>query len=509
MIAIGIYAARRTKSHEDYVLGGRSLHPATAALSAGASDMSGWLLMGLPGAIYAAGLIESWIAIGLTIGAWLNWKFVAPRLRAYTEVSRDSITIPSYFENRLRDSSHILRIVSAVIIIIFFTLYISSGMVAGGKFYVTAFQGSGAFTMFDNPYLTGVILVGGVTLIYTLIGGFLAATLTDVVQGVLIMLALIAVPIIGIVALGGPAAVFEGVEQIDPSRLGLFGNGDINGALILGIVSSMAWGLGYFGQPHIITRFMALKTPKDATLARRIGIGWMIVSLVGAVVSAFVGIAYIAQNGVDLQDPEKVVLVMSQLLFHPLIAGFVLSAVLAAIMSTLSSQLIVTSAAFVEDLFRLANRTAKPGLLKMLGRGIVLLVAVVAMLLASDPESSVLGLVSFAWGGFGASFGPIIILSLFWKKLTNWGALAGMVVGAVTIFLWKNASGGLFDLYELLPAFILAAIAAVVVSLVTYRQHDEIDREFTQTGRIVLGEETLESLRAERDGGATAADVAK
>ena len=475
MLAIGVYAARRTKSHEDYVLGGRVLHPATAALSAGAADMSGWLLMGLPGAVYAAGLIEAWIAIGLTIGAWLNWKLVAPRLRAYTEVASDSITIPSFFENRLRDRSRLLRITSSVIIIVFFTLYISSGMVAGGKFFETAF---------DGEYLSGLIIVGGITLAYTLFGGFLAATLTDVAQGVMIMCALIAVPIIAVVSLGGPGEVFATVERIDPAHLSMLGGEGLDGAAIISIVSALAWGLGYFGQPHIITRFMALRSPAAATAGRRIGMSWMVLSLLGAVVSGLVGLAYVTRNGIALDDPEKIVLAMSQILFHPLVAGFVLSAVLAAIMSTMSSQLVVTSAAFIEDLYRIAKRDAKPETLRLLGRVLVFIIAVVALVLAITPNDTILGLVSFAWAGFGASFGPVILLSLFWRRLTNWGALAAMVVGAATVFIWKALDT---PLYELLPAFVVAVVVGIVVSLFTPAPDADVDAEFAEVEEMVTG----------------------
>ncbi|WP_203135322.1 sodium/proline symporter PutP [Microbacterium sp. JZ31] len=469
MIAIGVYAAVKTKDHEDYMLGGRNLPPAVAALSAGASDMSGWLVMGLPGAIYAAGLIEAWIAIGLTIGAYLNWRFVAPRLRAYTEVARNSITIPSFFENRLRDRSRLLRIVSAVVILVFFTLYVSSGMVAGGVFFESAFGGD---------YLVGMLLVGGVTLAYTLFGGFLGASFTDFVQGIMILAAVLIVPVAAVVALGGFGEVGAAV---DPAHLSLVGGEAVTGATIIAIVSSLAWGLGYFGQPHIIVRFMALRSAEEAKTARRIGMGWMILSLVGAVASGFVGIAFFAGAGLD--NPETVILEMAQVLMHPLVAGLVLSAVLAAIMSTISSQLIVCSSALVEDVFRVVGKR-EPGqrLLALLGRGCVLIVAVIAILLALDPESTILELVGFAWAGFGAAFGPIILLSLFWRRLTAVGALSGMIVGAATVFLWPLLGTGL---YEIVPGFALNLLVAFVVSRMTYRRDEEVDEEFTRTGTIV------------------------
>ncbi|MEV7619069.1 sodium/proline symporter PutP [Microbacterium sp. NPDC089321] len=475
MLLIGYLAFRRTDDHEDYMLGGRNLPPWVAAISAGAADMSGWLVMGLPGAIYLSGLIEAWIAIGLTIGAYLNWLLVAPRLRAYTEVSRNSITIPSFFENRLRDTSRMLRIVSGLIILIFFTLYISSGMVAAGVFFESAFNGD---------YLVGMLLVGGITLLYTLFGGFLGASLTDVVQGLMMVVALIVVPVAAVIAIGGFGETGTLIaENAGEGHLSLLGGGAVTGGTFLAIVSALAWGLGYFGQPHIIVRFMALRSPQEAKSARRIGISWMVLSMFGAVISGLVGIAYMAKQGIELDNPETVVLLMSQTLMHPFVAGLILAAVLAAIMSTVSSQLVVCSSALVEDLYKVAQRTPpSQKRLVLMGRMAVLVVAIIAIVLAITPNDSILGLVSFAWAGFGAAFGPIIILSLFWRKLTNWGALAGMFVGAATVFIWKALDTGL---YELLPAFVLAGIAAIVVSLLTYRHNEEIQQEFTETGTML------------------------
>jgi len=478
MLYIGYRAWKKTEDHEDYMLGGRNLPPWVAALSAGASDMSGWMVMGLPGAIYLTGLIEAWIAIGLTIGAYLNWLIVAPRLRAYTEVSRNSITVPSFFENRLRDKTRLLRVLSGIVILVFFTLYISSGMVAGGKFFESSF---------DGEYVVGMVLVTVVTLAYTLFGGFLGASLTDVAQGLMMLIALILVPVAAVIAIGGveeTASVIASASEA--GHLDFFGGDGLTSVTALAIVSSLAWGLGYFGQPHIVVRFMALRSPQEAKSARRIGISWMVLSLGGAVISGLVGIAYVSSKGIDLADPETVVLVMSQTLLHPFVAGLVLAAVLAAIMSTISSQLIVSSSALIEDLYRIARRTPpSPRHLVLMGRVAVLAIAVIAALLALSPNDSILGLVSFAWAGFGAAFGPVILLSIFWRRLTNWGALAGMLVGSVTVFWWKGMHGGLFDVYELLPAFVFATIAAIVVSAATYRHNAEIEQEFTDTGTLL------------------------
>lgn len=478
MLLIGYLAFRRTTDHEDYMLGGRKLPPWVAALSAGASDMSGWLVMGLPGAIYLSGLIEAWIAIGLTIGAYLNWRLIAPRLRAYTEVSRNSITVPSFFENRLRDNTRMLRSLAGVVILVFFTLYISSGMVAGGVFFEASF---------GSEYLWGMLLVGGITVLYTLFGGFLGASFTDVVQGLMMVIALIVVPIAAVIAIGGFGETATLVSELEPNHMSLLAGGALTGGTILAILSALAWGLGYFGQPHIIVRFMALRSPREAKTARRIGMSWMVLSLGGAIFSGIVGVAYIASQGIDLGNAETVVLIMAQTLLHPLIAGLVLAAVLAAIMSTVSSQLIVCSSALVEDLYKVLKKDVPADRnLVMLGRVCVLVVSIVAIVLAINPNDTILGLVSFAWAGFGAAFGPLIILSLFWRRLTNWGALAGMFVGAAGVFIWDRAWP---EMYELLPAFLCAMIVAVVVSLLTYKDSDsqkEIQQEFTDTGAMLV-----------------------
>lgn len=473
LIAIGFYAYRRTLDHEGYMIAGRKLPSWTAALSAGASDMSGWLMMGLPGAIYVAGLIEAWIAIGLTIGAYLNWRFVAPRLRSYTEVARNSITLPSFFENRLHDGSRSLRVASGVIVLVFFTFYVSSMLVAGGEFFRLAF---------GTPYLTGMLIVASVTLLYTLIGGFLGASLTDVVQGTMMLLALLLVPIIAVFAIGGVGETTDAIREVGAGQLSLFGGEAISAAAMVGIISALAWGLGYFGQPHIIVRFMAMREPASAHAARRIGMSWMVLSLLGAVACGLVGIAYFHSFDLSLDNPEHVMLALSQLLLHPLVVGFVFAAVLAAIMSTVSSQLVVSSSAFVEDLYKMFVRQAPEGALLFLGRSCVFVVTVIATLVALQPGGTILELVAFAWAGFGASFGPAILLCLFWRKLTNWGALAGMVAGAGTVIVWVNFGPAVFgqELYEIIPGFIANVVAAVVVSLITYKPNEELDREFDQ-----------------------------
>lgn len=475
MLAIGFYAYRQTSDLDDYMLGGRRLRPGVAALSAGASDMSGWLLLGVPGAIYATGLVEAWIVIGLVIGAWLNWRFVAPRLRTYTEIANNSITVPSFFENRLRDHSHILRISAGVIILVFFTFYVSSGMVAGGVFFETSFGSS---------YVTGMLLVAGITLCYTLFGGFLGASLTDVAQALLMFAALVAIPVVAIIAAGGPGDVVSLVHAADAAHNAAQPGDEIHrtslffGGSFLAIVSAAAWGLGYFGQPHIIVRFMAMRSAADAKAGRRIGISWMVLTAGGAITTGLAGLAYFSSRGETLDNPETVFLRLAQVLFHPFIAGIVLAAVLAAIMSTISSQLIVCSSALVEDIYRAFGKEASPTKLVTYGRLGVLTVAVVAILLALDPDGSILDLVGFAWAGFGGAFGPLILLSLFWRRLTSAGAIAGMITGAVVVGVWGQNDALAGVMYEIVPAFLACAVVAIVVSLATARDDAEIQREF-------------------------------
>ncbi len=452
MLAIGIAAYRLTSNLSDYVLGGRSLNPGVTALSAGASDMSGWLLLGLPGAMYASGMNQIWIAVGLTIGAYLNWQFVARRLRVYTEVANDAITVPDYLEQRFEDTSKALRVISAIVILLFFAFYTSSGMVAGAKLFEASFGLS----------YTASLWIGGLVIIsYTFLGGFLAVSWTDFIQGILMFFALIVVPLVGIQALGGWDATVSQVGTMDVAY-----NDAFSGMTAFGIVSLMAWGLGYFGQPHIVVRFMAIRRHGEIPLARFIGVTWMVLSLFGAIFTGYVGFAYFADN--PLPDGEKVFILLATTLANPWLAGVLLAAILAAVMSTIDSQLLVSSSALAEDVYKPFIRpNASQDELVWVGRIAVAGIALIALLIAGNPDSRVLGLVSYAWGGFGAAFGPVIILSLFWRNMTRNGALAGIIVGAVTVVIWKQLSGGIFEMYEILPGFILCAIAVVVVSMMS------------------------------------------
>ncbi|WP_375540506.1 sodium/proline symporter PutP [Rossellomorea marisflavi] len=463
MLIIGYLAAKLTSDLSDYVLGGRRLTAGVAALSAGSSDMSGWLMLGLPGAVYASGMGSIWLAIGLAIGAYLNWQFIAKPFRVYTEVAKDSITVPDYFENRFRDHSKVLRVFSAIIILIFFTFYTSSSLVGGAILLEQSF---------GMNYQLALWVGAGVILSYTFFGGFLAASWTDFIQGILMFLALIIIPIVAIIELGGWSETVSKVGSIDPSHLNVY-----TGATFASVVSLLAWGLGYFGQPHIIVRFMGIKSTREIPKARLIGMTWMVVSLFGAIFIGFTGFAYFADN--PLSNPETVFITFSQVLFNPWVAGFLLAAILSAIMSTVDSQLLVSSSALAQDFYKAIFRKQASKKEEMLvGRISVVVIAIIAIFLGYNPDSSVLALVSYAWAGFGAAFGPLIIFSLFWKRMTRNGALAGMLVGAVTVILWAIPEDGFLGIYELLPGFIFSSLAIIIVSLIGKGPDKEVIEEF-------------------------------
>jgi len=464
MLAIGYYSYKRTTNLSDYMIGGRTLGPAVTALSAGASDMSGWLMMGLPGAMFASGISSGWIVVGLTVGAYFNWLYVAPRLRSYTEIASNSITIPSFLGHRFHDTSHVIRLVSALVIIIFFTFYVSSGLVSGAVLFNTTF-GIG--------YHTGLWLILLVIVGYTLIGGFLAVSFTDFVQGLIMVTALIMVPVVTLWHSGGLGSSFTTIQAIDPALLDIF-----TGTSVIGIISLLAWGLGYFGQPHIIVRFMAISSVSEIKKSRRIGMSWMIFSEVGAMLTGLVGLAYFATHGPALADPETVFIELGKILFHPIVTGLLISAILAAIMSTISSQLLVTSSSLTEDIYRiLFRREAKDKELVFVSRLCVLLVALLATYLAWTQNDTILNLVGYAWAGFGSAFGPVILLSLYWKRMNKWGALAGMIMGSATVILWEQFPA--FDaVYEMIPGFIVGLLSILIISLLTAEPSKEIKDEF-------------------------------
>jgi sodium/proline symporter len=450
ILFLGIKAYRRTHSLDDYILGGRKLGAVVTALSVGASDMSGWLLLGLPGAIYLSGLSEIWIGIGLVLGAYCNWLFVSKRLRIYSQHANNSLTLPDYFENRFNDTTRVLRLVSAFVILLFFTFYTASGLVGGAILFENSFG-----LQYSTALISGGLIIVG----YTFIGGFLAVAWTDAVQAVLMFFALLVAPTVVILNSGGTDVVWQQMQAVNPQSTELFSN-----MTLIGFLSLIAWGLGYFGQPHILARFMAVENPQKLVAARRIAMVWMVLVLFGSVATGLAGIAYFADN--PLENPETVFIALSQQLFNPWIAGIITAAILSAIMSTVDSQLLVSSSVISEDFYRVFVRPqASEKELLMVSRGAVTAIALLAMVIASDRESRVLDLVSYAWAGFGAAFGPVIVFSLFWRKMTAASAIAGMIVGAVTVVVWSNLKGGLFDLYEIVPGFALASLVIVIITL--------------------------------------------
>jgi len=474
MLLIGWWAWRRTRTFDDFILGGRSLNPFVTALATGASDMSGWLLMGLPGALYLGGASESWIAIGLVLGAYANWKLVAGRLRVYTERADNALTLPDYFTRRFEDRSGLLRIYSAVVILVFFAIYSASGIVAGARLFEVTF---------GVDYTTALWAGAAATILYTLVGGFLAVSWTDTVQATLMIFALVLAPIVVVSSIGGVDASLAIIRELDPGRLDF-----LRGTTTVGIISLLAWGLGYVGQPHILARFMAAESLQAIAPARRISMTWMVLCLAGAMAVGFFGIAWFGANpdaaGPVKDNPERVFIVLSQLLFNPWIAGVLLAAVLAAIMSTLSCQLLVCSSALTEDFYKTFLRPrASQTELVWVGRATLLGVALVAIALAWNPGNRVLDLVSYAWAGFGSAFGPVVVISLLWKRMTRNGALAGMLTGAIVVLVWKQYAW--FGLYEMVPGFALACLAIVVVSRIGAPPAASVQAKFEEVEREV------------------------
>ena len=467
MIGIGIYFYFKTDDLSDFVLGGRSLGPGVTALSAGASDMSGWLLLGLPGMMYSQGIVGSWIALGLVMGAYTNWHYVAKPLRIYTHHLQDAITLPDYFANRFSDKGNLLRVVTAVVILVFYTLYTSSGLVGGAKLFEATFH---------LDYETALMVGSFIIVSYTFLGGYNAVSWTDFIQGILMMLALVVVPIVVISDVGGISEGLRIIKSINPSHLDI-----LSGASIVSVLSLMAWGLGYFGQPHILVRFMSIRHEDEMSKAKTIGMTWMLISIIGSLAVGFFGLAYVSSHGVDLQDSEKIFITLSKLLFNPWIAGFLLAAILAAIMSTVDSQLLVSSSVLTRDIYHaILRKDASDKELVWVGRFTVIVIALIAWYISTDENSSVLKLVAYAWAGFGAAFGPLVILSLYNRSITKNGAIAGMVVGALTVIVYKQLEGGMFDLYELLPGFVAAWIAILVFSKIGAKNSKDVQEKFDE-----------------------------
>ncbi|NIP73333.1 MAG: sodium/proline symporter PutP [Gammaproteobacteria bacterium] len=457
MLLIGAAAFRQTRDLSDYILGGRRLGRWVAALSAGASDMSGWLLLGLPGYAYASGFEAAWLAAGLLAGTYVNWRVVAQRLRAYSELAGNALTLPEFLEQRFGDRSRLLRVVSAALILLFFMFYTSSGLVAGGRLFET---------VFGLPYPWAVAGGAAAVVLYTLFGGFLAVSWTDLAQGLLMAAALLIVPVVAAWEVGGWEATLSHMRAVSPALLSAFSDRQGDTLSALAVISLLGWGLGYFGQPHILARFMAIRGTGQVATARRIAVTWTALTLAGATAVGFAAIAYL-EPALTGPDTEKAFMLLVGALFHPVVAGVLLAAILAAIMSTADSQLLVSSSALAEDFYKALWRPAAgPGELVMVGRAAVLVIALLAFALAMDPDSKVLELVAYAWAGFGASFGPTLILALYWPRMTRAGALAGILGGGITVVVWRQLQDGVFELYELVPGFLVSAVAVIAVSLI-------------------------------------------
>lgn len=498
MILIGALNSKN-KNNEDYFLGGRGLGSWTAALSAQASDMSGWLLMGLPGAIYIAGTGEVWIAIGLLIGTILNWYFVARRLRKYTIVANNSLTIPSFFENRFRDKTNVLKIVASLIIIIFFAVYTASAFSSGAKLFANVFGNSDNTT---QMYTIGLTVAAIVILLYTLMGGFKAVCYTDFIQGLLMLVAILAVPVIAYIGLTGEfgnlgsALSAKGITDSN-GYLSLMKDSEGNQISAISIISNLGWALGYFGMPHILIRFMAIKSDKEVKKSRVIAIVWVILSLGAASLLGIFARGYLT-NTLDSSTSETVFIKTILQMFDSnfvliFIGGIFLCGILAAIMSTADSQLLVTASAVSEDMYKGAlNKKASEKNALFVGKIAVIAVAIFAYVIALDPDSSVMGLVSNAWAGFGAAFGPVVLLSLFWKRFNLPGAVAGMATGAALVIVWEYIKFGgetlaaSTGLYSLVVGFFLAALVAVIVTLITKAPSQEIQEEFDKVNSVEI-----------------------
>ena len=472
MMAIGIYYYRKTNSMDDYIIGNRKLGAWVTAMSAEASDMSGWMMMGVPGAAYLAGFSSAWIAVGLGLGTWANWHFVAKRLRRYTEMANNSLTLPDFFQNRFNDKSNLLRIVPAIFIVIFFVIYTSSGFVSGGKLFST---------LFGLDYTTAVLIGAFVVVFYTLTGGFMAVCWTDFIQGIMMFFAIVIVPAVAMHVMGGVETSLNAIDIVNPTFFNPFMNPDGSTISFISFISLMGWGLGYFGQPHILVRFMAISSTSELKRSKRIAVGWYSISMIAAVFVGMVGNVYLTEplNGPDV---EKVLLIMTEKLFDPFVGGLILSAVLAAIMSTASSQLLVAASAFSQDFYRsVIRQDASHTELVWVSRAAVLIISAMAISLAMNPNSFILEMVAYAWAGFAATFGPAVLMSLFWRRTTRNGVLAGIVVGGVTVLVWKQLA--LFGLYEIIPGFFFGLLAIYIVSLLDKEPSKEITDLFDAVER--------------------------
>ena len=472
LLGIGFCFYRRSASIEDYLLGGRGMGSWVTALSAQASDMSGWLLMGLPGAIYLAGTGKVWIAVGLFIGTVLNWMLVSARLRVYTQKT-NAITLPCFFEARFKDPTGLLRIVSAIIILIFFAIYASSGLVATGLLFESTF---------GVQYHIAVVIGGLIIVAYTFLGGFMAVCWTDLLQGALMVLAIVVVPVLTYHRAGGIDAISEAMvlKNISPALLPEART--LPMALCM-IVSSMAWGLGYFGQPHILVRFMSIKSVEKLGKSMTIAIVWVLLSLSGAVFVGFIGIAM--YDNLSGGQEEKVFIYMIRDLFNPWFGGILLAAIFSAIMSTIDSQLLVSSSALSEDFYcKAIKKQASQREIVLVGRICVIIISVIALIMAMDRDNTILGIVSYAWGGFGAAFGPLVLFALFSRKTSWQSALAGMVTGTVVLVLWKQI-GLSGTMYEIVPGFAANCLTILLINLVIGQKDESVLKEFDEVVNVI------------------------
>ena len=494
VVVIGIvFAKRANKNSENYFLGGRSLGPWVTAMSAEASDMSGWLLMGRPGVAYWCGLADAfWTAFGLAVGTYLNWLIVSKRLRRYSIRANNSITLPDFFSNRFRESKKVIMTLSALFILIFFTVYAASCFVTCGKLFST---------LFNQPYVPMMLLGAVFVLIYTILGGFLAESASDFMQAIVMIVALTVIVVVGVFKAGGLDAVIENARQI-PGFLDFFGMATPslneagqqlveNGAPVFGepadygilkICSMMAWGLGYFGMPQVLLRFMAIREEKELKTSRRIAMVWVVISLGVAVFIGIMGRQIFPTEHLTSSEAESIFITLSTSFLPPILAGFVMAGILAATISSSDSYLLIAASAVAKNIYQgMFKKNATDKQVMTASRVTLLVIAVIAAILALDEKSVIFQIVSFAWAGFGATFGPLMIFSLFWKRTTRAGAIAGMVSGAAMVFIWKlgiSKLGGVFGIYELLPAFVISSIVIVVVSLITPKPSKEIEEDF-------------------------------
>ena len=473
MMVIGVSYSNLQKNLSQYILGDRKLGPWLTSMSAEASDMSGWMLMGLPGYAYLNGLSAFWTGIGLVVGTWLNWVFISKRLRNYTEVANNSLTIPDYLSNRFGDTKNGLRLICAIFIILFFIIYTSSGFVAAGKLFNT---------IFGLSYTTSLLIGAFVVIFYTFLGGFSAVAWTDMIQGTMMFFTVIYIPVAATISLGGTTPTLNALSDVGADFFSFFPSSTGGMAMLVMIISSLGWGLGYFGQPHILVRFMAISDSKELKKSTNIAMTWVVLSLGFAIAMGVVGKAYLHPT-LQNADAERVFIIMAESLSSPFITGLIWSAVLAAIMSTASAQLLVTASAVSKDLYNsFFHKNASQKQLLSVSRITVLIVSICSLILASDPDSYIFSIVSYAWAGFGACFGPTILLSLYWKRMTLKGAYAGIISGGITVLIWKQFNW--FGIYELIPGFIISILAIIIFSLADSEPSKEIYEHFEQAVKL-------------------------